>query len=264
MPPPGTQRRLRMKDALGAVQSILVLGGGSDIAQATVDELAKGRLRRAVLAARNPDSLAPAVERARAAGVTEVATVAFDALAPATHDQVIGEVFAAGDIDVVLVAFGVLGDQAELDDDPTAAAELVAVNMGGAVSAILAAAKAMRAQGHGTIVVMSSVAGVRVRKDNAVYGATKAGIDRFALGLGDRLAGTGVEVMVVRPGFVHSKMTAGMDAAPFSTTPEAVAADIARGLGRGSAVVWSPARLQGVFTILRHLPRPLWRIVSNR
>lgn len=264
MPPSGTQRRLSMKDALGAVQSILVLGGGSDIAQATVDELAKGRLRRAVLAARRPESLGPAVERARKAGVTDVSTLAFDALDAASHQAVIDEAFAGGDIDVVLVAFGVLGDQTDLDDDPVAAAELVAVNMGGAVSSISAAAKAMRAQGHGTIVVLSSVAGVRVRKDNAVYGATKRGLDGFALGLGDRLAGTGVEVMVVRPGFVHTKMTEGREVAPFSTTPEAVAADIAQGLAKGSAVVWSPARLAAVFGVLRHLPRPLWRIVSNR
>ena len=144
-----------MKDALGAVQSILALGGGSDIAQATVDELAKGRLRRAVLAARSPGSLGQAVERAHAAGVTDVTTIAFDALDPQSHERVIAEAFAGGDIDVVLVAFGLLGNQADLDDDPAAAAELVAVNMGGAVSAVSAAAKAMKAQGHGTIVVLS-------------------------------------------------------------------------------------------------------------
>lgn len=253
-----------MKDALGAVQSVLVLGGGSDIAIATVKELAKGRCRRVVLAGRRPDELGPQVAEIEAAGVTDVSTVHFDALDPSTHEKSLGEVFAEGDVDVVLVAFGVLGNQDEFDDDPTSAAELIAVNTGGAISAIGTAAKLMRHQGHGNIVVLSSVAGERVRKDNAVYGASKAGLDGYTLGMADRLAGSGVHVMVVRPGFVHSKMTAGMQEAPFATTPEAVATDIAAGIAANRTIVWSPGKLRYVFSVLRHLPRPIWRIVSSR
>jgi decaprenylphospho-beta-D-erythro-pentofuranosid-2-ulose 2-reductase len=106
---------------------------------------------------------------------------------------------------------------------------------------------------------MSSVAGERARKSNYVYGASKAGIDAFAQGLGDRLAGTGVNVMVVRPGFVHTKMTAGMDQAPLSTTPDAVAAEIVKGLARGSHTVWAPPPLRLVMSVLRHVPRPIFR-----
>jgi len=117
---------------------------------------------------------------------------------------------------------------------------------------------------HGSLVVLSSVAGERGRKDNFIYGSTKAGLDTFAQGLGDSLHGTGVHVMVVRPGFVETKMTAGREKAPFSTTPDAVADAIVAGLRKGSEIVWVPAALRFVFSGLRHLPRPVFRRVTQR
>jgi len=254
-----------MRDALGAVQSALVLGGGSDIAAATCIELAKQRLRTVVLAGRDPEALGEVADRLRQAGVTEVDVVAFDADAPDTHQDFIDKVFAEhGDIDVVLLAFGALGDQKQLEGDPSAAARLAATNYVGAVSVSLAAAGHLRRQGHGTLVVMSSVAGERVRADNFVYGSTKAGLDAFTQGLADSLDGSGARAMVVRPGFVRSSMTDGMPDGPMATTPEAVAVDIAAGLRRGSETVWSPARLRPVFAVLRHLPRPIWRKVAAK
>ena len=146
-------------------------------------------------------------------------------------------------------------------DHAVAAAE---VNYVGAVSAGLRLADRVRRQGHGTIVVLSSVAGVRPRSSNFVYGSTKAALDAFAQGLGDALVDAGGRVMVVRPGFVHTRMTAGMEAQPFSTTPEAVAEAIVRGLQRNQEVVWVPPVLRIVFGVMRVLPRPLWRVVSKR
>ena len=95
-------------------------------------------------------------------------------------------------------------------------------------------------------------------------GATKAGLDAFSQGLGDALVGTGVRVVVVRPGFVHTSMTAGMDPAPFSTTPDAVADAIVTGLQKGHEIIWAPGILRVVFSVMRHLPRPVWRRVSAR
>jgi len=97
-----------------------------------------------------------------------------------------------------------------------------------------------------------------------VYGSTKAGLDAFAQGLADALIGTGARVMVVRPGFVHTRMTAGMAAQPFATTPEAVADQIVKGLERGANTVWAPPMVRWVFAVMRHLPRSVWRIVSAR
>ena len=117
-------------------------------------------------------------------------------------------------------------------------------------------------QAHGTLIVLSSVAAERPRRSNFVYGASKAGLDAFAQGLGDALAGTGVDVMVVRPGFVRTKMTAGLKPAPLSTTPDAVAGAIVDGLRRGAHTVWVPPALRSVMSIVRHLPRPLFRRLS--
>ena len=254
-----------MRDALGAVQSVLVLGGTSEIALATVSRLVADRCRTVVLAARAPDALSGAVEELRRAGATTVDTLSFDALDTASHGKVIDAAFDDHpDLDLVLVAFGVLGDQAEFEADPEQAADAFRVNLVGAVTATLHAARQLKQQGHGTIVVLSSVAGERARGANYVYGATKAGLDAFSQGLGDALVGTGVRVVVVRPGFVHTSMTAGMDPAPFATTPEAVAEAIVAGLQKGHAISWAAGILRIVFSFMRHLPRPVWRRVSAR
>ena len=252
-----------MKDALGSVQSLLILGGTSDIALATARRMVADKTRRVVLAARPSERLDAAAEQLRALGA-EVETVAFDAALVEEHEKTLGAVFAGGDVDVVLVAFGVLGDQAADEQDPVAAARVAQTNYVGAVSAGLVCAAALRKQGHGSLVVLSSVAGERARKDNFIYGSTKAGLDTFAQGLGDSLHGSGVHVMVVRPGFVESKMTAGMQKAPFSTTPDAVADAIVAGLRKGSEIIWVPAALRYFFSGLRHLPRPVFRKVAKR
>jgi decaprenylphospho-beta-D-erythro-pentofuranosid-2-ulose 2-reductase len=242
-----------MKDALGAVQSVLVLGGTSEIGVATARALVRGRARTVVLAARDPDALGETADSLIADGAERVERVRFDALDFASHESVIAEAFErVGDIDLAVLAFGVLGSE----DDPVEPAQ---VNFVGAASAMTALADRMKAQGHGTIVLLSSVAGERARKSNYMYGASKAGVDAFAQGLGDSLAGTGVQVMVVRPGFVKTKMTAGLDPVPFSTTADAVAEAIVRGLARGSHTVWEPAVLRGVMSVLRHVPRTIFK-----
>jgi decaprenylphospho-beta-D-erythro-pentofuranosid-2-ulose 2-reductase len=248
-----------MKDALGSVQSVLVLGATSDIGAATVRALVARRARRVLLAARDPEQARPLAAELRALGA-DADVVAFDAHATATHEELAREAFdRIGDIDVVLVAFGVLGADAGLASGPAAIAAVLDTNFVGAASAIVPIARRMVDQGHGTIVVLSSVAGERARRSNFVYGASKAGLDAFAQGLGDALAATGVSVMVVRPGFVHTKMTAGLRPAPLATTPDAVAAAIVRGLARRSEIVWTPALLRVVMAVLCHLPRALFR-----
>ena len=249
-----------MRDALGNVQSVLVLGGGSDIALATVHRLVERRARTVVLAAHHPDRLVDAADALRAAGATTVEVVPFDADATDTHSALVDDLFDRfGDFDVVLVAFGVLGDQAQAEQDVAAALEIARVNYLGTVSVAVPVAHRLRAQGHGTIVALSSVAGERVRRSNFVYGSSKAGMDGFLQGLGDSLVGSGVKVLVVRPGFVRSKMTEGMDEAPLSTTPDAVADAIVTGLARGSETVWVPGTLRYVMMVLRHVPRPIFR-----
>lgn len=246
-----------MENALGEAQTIVLLGGSSDIGRAIVARLVTAATRTVILAGRRPDDLSDG-ELARPG--LEVEKVAFDAADAASHEAFVRQLVERhGDLDVVVVAFGQLADQAELDDDPARAAELVHVNYTGAVSVGLAVAAQFRRQGHGQLVVLSSVAGERVRKANFVYGSSKAGLDGFAQGLGDALVGSGARVLVVRPGFVHSKMTAGAPPAPLATTPDAVAVATVAALRTGKRTVWVPGALRPMFSVLRHLPGPIWR-----
>jgi len=255
-----------MKDALGAVQSILVLGGGSDIGVAIASRLSGPRRATVVLAGRHPQACEAAAQVVRESGAGRVETMAFDACDPDSHDRVIAEAAerAGRDLDVVVLAFGVLGDQAVDAAGGDGAVRLAQTNYVGAVSAGLAASRRLVAQGHGTLIVLSSVAGMRVRAENYIYGSSKAGVDGFAQGLADSLVGTGAGVLIVRPGFVHTKMTEGMAAAPMSTTAEAVALATVKALESGRPVVWVPAQLRFVFAVLRLLPQVVWRRVSQR
>ncbi|HLI24310.1 MAG TPA: decaprenylphospho-beta-D-erythro-pentofuranosid-2-ulose 2-reductase [Acidimicrobiales bacterium] len=249
-----------MKDALGAVQSILVVGGSSDIGVAIARRLAPPRRATVVLAGRRGDALAAAADAVKGAGAGEVRTMPFDAGAPESHEAFVQQVAeTVGDVDVAVLAFGVLGDQQADEQGGPGAVEVATTNYVGTVSVGLALGRLLRRQGHGTLVVLSSVAGERVRRANFIYGSSKAGADGFAQGLGDWLAGSGARVLIVRPGFVTSKMTAGMDPAPLSTTPDKVADAVAEALAAGREVIWVPPALRAVMSVTRHLPRPLFR-----
>lgn len=251
-----------MKDAFGYPQSLLVLGGSSEIALATARRLVDRRTTTVHLAGRPSEARDDSARQLRALGA-EVRTVDFDAEDTASHPAVVDKVFAEGDIDMVLLAFGLLGDQRRHEEDPASAVRVAQVNYTGAVSAGLLCARQLRRQGHGSLVVLSSVAAERARRANFVYGSAKAGLDAFAQGLGDALHGSGVHVMVVRPGFVRTRMTAGLPPAPFATTADAVAQTIEEGLRRRAETVWAPPSLRPVMAALRHLPRPVFRRITR-
>ena len=238
-----------------APRRVLLLGGTSEIGGAILAALKLPPGAEVLLAGRDEQAMA-------AAGKTlgcSVRTLRYDATELATHEAVVADAFAGGDVDLVISAAGVLAGQDELDHDPLRAGMLVETNFTGHVTTLLAAAARLRAQGHGTIVVLSSVAAVRPRKANLVYGAAKAGLDAFARGLADSLHGSGVRVLLVRPGFVTGRMTAGMAPAPLATTPAAVGAAVAAALAGGRDMIWVPPPLVLLAAALRAVPRPLWR-----
>ncbi|SER36668.1 decaprenylphospho-beta-D-erythro-pentofuranosid-2-ulose 2-reductase [Streptomyces sp. yr375] len=256
--PPSSGPRLPHSSAERLPQSLLVLGGTSGIALATARRLIARRTRTVWLAGRPSPALESAAAELRALGA-DVHTVPFDALDPQSHEAVLGKVFAEGDVDLVLLAFGVLGDQATDERDPAAAVRVAQTNYTGAVSAGLIAARSLQTQGHGSLVVLSSVAGERARRSDFIYGSSKAGLDAFTQGLGDALHGTGVHVMVVRPGSVRPRTAAGPARSLLATTPEAVATAVELGLRRRSETVWVPGLLRVVMAALRHAPRAAFR-----
>ena len=254
-----------MENAFGQPQSVVVLGGTSDIAEALVDELVRARARTVVVAGRNPDALNAAAERAAHAGATSTATVLFDAADPSNAEATIQACWDAvdGPVDLVVVAVGYLGDQLVDENDPVAAAHVATVNYTWPVAALAALKTRMQQQGTGRILVITSVAGIRVRRGSYLYGSAKAGLDRHCEGFADAFLGTGVTVQILRPGFVHTKMTEGMKAAPFAVDAQRVARDTVAGLASSSRVLYSPGIMKWLFGILRHLPAGLWRVINE-
>ncbi|SDG98589.1 SDR family NAD(P)-dependent oxidoreductase [Pseudonocardia oroxyli] len=230
--------------------TVLLLGGRSEIGLAVVRRLAGREATRIVLAARGGVEPVPEIPGAA------VESVDFDADDLAAHRPLVE---GTGEIDVAVVAFGILGDQARAEADPAHAVQVVHTDYVAHVQVLTELANHMRARSRGTIVVYSSVAGARVRRANYVYGSAKAGLDGFASGLADALHGTGVRLLLVRPGFVIGRMTEGMSPAPFSSTPDQVADATVAALRGGRDEVWVPRVLQPLFAVARHLPRALWR-----
>ncbi len=247
-----------MIDAVGNPQSLLLLGGTSDIALAIAEKYLAERPLRVVLAARPSPRLDAAAQRLKDKGA-EVATVDFDAKDMASHPAVLDKAFETGDIDVAVVAFGLLGDPEELWQDHAKAVEAATVNYTAAVSVGVALSEKLKKQGHGKIIALSSVAGERVRRSNFVYGSTKAGFDGFYLGLGEALAPHGVHVTVVRSGQVRTKMTEGLKDAPLTVDAEQVAETSVNASRAGKDLVWSPPPFRLVMSALRHVPRPIFR-----
>jgi short-subunit dehydrogenase len=237
---------------------VVIFGGRSEIGLGLATRLASGAV--VVLAARRADTLDGEVAAVRAAGAAEVHVREFDADDLASHAPLVQSILAElGPIGTAVLAFGILGDQARAEKDPGHAAAIVHTDFVAQVSLLTVLANAMRSAVAGSIVVFSSVAGVRVRRANYVYGSAKAGLDGFSSGLADALHGSGVHLLVVRPGFVIGRMTRGMTPAPLSSTPDQVAAATVRALARRRRTVWVPWALRPMFVGLRLLPPFVWR-----
>lgn len=258
-----------MRDGVGRRRRVVLLGGTSDIGLAIVDRLVRGRgVRDVVLAGRDAAALEVSAEPLRALGA-QVTTAPLSATAtgPAVAEQV--HATLASRTDVVVHAVGVLPHDDRDGGDPALTTDVFAVNTTGSGVMLLAAARALQEQGHGTLVALSSVAAVRARPDNLVYGAAKAGYDALACGLADQLRGSGARVLVVRPGFVHSRMTATHDVAPLARHPADVATAVDRALDRRDGptarrIVWVPPAMAVVAVGIRAVPGPVLAAVARR
>ena len=243
---------------------VLLIGGTSEIGLAIVRRLAGqrpgGRPVEPHLIGRDLNRIEDELARLDAAGCHGGSALVLDADDVEHHRSVLDDLFArVGGFDVVILAVGVLGGQEALDTPADEALEVMRVNFVGCGSLVLATLDCMRRAGTGTLIVISSVAAERPRATNALYGAAKAGLDALAQGLADSLAGSGLRVLVVRPGFVTTRMTASLTPAPFATTPEAVADATVAALSSSAHTIWVPGVLRPLFAVLRHLPRPLYR-----
>ena len=237
---------------------VVIFGGRSEIGIELATRLARDAT--VVLAARGADRLAAEAATVTAAGATAVHLVEFDADDLASHGPLVASLLAQhGRIGTAVLAFGILGDQARAEVDPSHAAAIVHTDYTAQVSLLTVLAATMRSAGRGSLVVFSSVAGARPRRANYVYGSAKSGLDAFSRGLADALHGSGVHLLLVRPGFVIGRMTEGMPPAPLSSTPAQVADAAALALAKGRNEIWVPRALGALVVGLRLLPRAVWR-----
>lgn len=249
-----------MMNAVGVPQSVLVLGGSSEIGLAIAAEYLKQGPMRIVLATVPGDPAADAaVEQMKQAGASTVEQIDFDALAPDTHREVIDKAFAGGDIDIAVVAFGMQADDEKVWQDHKLAVTEAEINYTAAVSVGVLLGEKLRAQGHGQIIAMSSVAGERVRRSNFLYGSTKAGLDGFYLGLGEALRPEGIGVLVIRPGQVRTRLSAHVAEAPLTVNKEDVAVAAVNAVAKGRDIIWVPTPFRFIMMVLRHIPRPIFR-----
>lgn len=255
-----------MENNFGQPQSVIVLGGSSDIARALNKRLCAARTHTIVLCGRNQELLDVSADEAKDYGARTTDTVLFDAENVNDATRVVTEAFekVSGTVDLVIVAVGLLGDQFANENDAAAAARVALVNFAWPVAALAEVRRRLVDQGFGRILVMSSVAAIRVRRNAYLYGGAKAGLDRLCEGMADSLDGTGVTLQLLRPGVVRTRMTEGQSPVPFTTGPDEVAGYVMKGLETNDRVIWSPPVLRYVFAVLRHLPRPIWRKVTDR
>ncbi len=246
-----------------AEPTILLLGGRSEIGLAIVAALLEREPAHVVLAQR--PSAKPVAELE---GALSVEVLDFDAEALDTHEALVDGVFGGRRVATAVVAFGILGDQTRAWRDVAAAQLLMTVNATAAVGVGVALANAFARQSAGgaepgTIIAVSSVAGVRVRRSNFVYGASKGAMDAFYLNLGCSVGPLGPRVVVVRPGAVATRMIDGKDPVALTVSPPQVAASVLRALsaapsGDSARLVHVPAVFGPMMAMTHLVPRRLW------
>ncbi|MDR1388002.1 MAG: decaprenylphospho-beta-D-erythro-pentofuranosid-2-ulose 2-reductase [Propionibacteriaceae bacterium] len=238
---------------------IALFGATSGIGLAIVAEYLARTPARVILVGRDQPSRAEAAQDLSRRGAREVTTVDFDALDFDAHPAVLERVFADGEVDLAIIAFGQLGDVDRLWRDQPRLVDFIGVNLTGAASVGALLVDRLLPQGHGQLIVLASVAGEVVRPSNFVYGSTKAGLDAFFKHLGTVLKPTGLTITVARPGRVKTKMIAPLAPAPLTITPARAAADIVAAARAGRPVVWTPGAFRWIMLVLKHLPWSIQR-----
>lgn len=237
--------------------SVLILGATSDIARAIARRFAE-RGAAMQLAGRDLDTLEREAADLRHRYEVTVTVHRVDILDPATHASLLDGLEPLPD--VAVCAVGSMGDQGENQRDPAKAARVIATNLTGPAQVLGELANRFEVRGSGTIVGISSVAGDRGRAKNYIYGAAKAGFTAFLSGLRNRLSNAGVQVVTVKPGFVRTRMTAGLDLpGPLTAEPDTVALEVLRAVDRGRDVVYTLPVWRMVMLVIRAIPEQIFK-----
>ena len=241
------------------MKNILIVGAASAIAEqyARLEAAAGSAL---LLAGRSPPRLDAIAADLQVRGAGQVFTFALDVDELDRHEALLEAAWSRlGGVDVVLLAHGTLPDNAACAADPALAVREFNTNGASTIALMAAAARRLAVQGHGTLAVISSVAGDRGRASNYLYGSAKAAVSAYASGLRQHLRGQGVNVLTIKPGFVDTPMTRAFRKGPLWASPQAVARGIARAIGRRRAVAYLPGFWWGIMRVITHIPEPVFR-----
>lgn len=236
-------------------QRIVIVGATSSIAEHCARLWVLDRQAELVLVARDAVRAERIAADLRVRGRDSIVhVIAGGFVEPAEIESTVAAAWGDG-VDTVLIAHGMLPDQQACERSLDACNTALTVN---AISPVLCAeafAMRMAQQGHGTLAVIGSVAGDRGRKSNYVYGAAKGLVERYLQGLRHRFAGSGVKIVLIKPGPTDTPMTAHLKSANVKLAPvEQVAQKIVMAIERGQAVAYTPSKWGLIMFIIRHLP----------
>lgn len=249
-----------MIDGLGRPQHVLIVGGTSEIGLAICSELAKWNSSIEItLTGRSTEDLQSAAKSLRSdVALHDIKLARIELENADASIATIESLWQQTDYDLVLLTAGVLPESEVANADPRVAISAAMVNFVGQLAIGTFALQRFDRRGSGYLVVISSVAVERIRPDNYVYGSTKAGLDSWALGSAHARKDSPVRILVVRPGMVRTRMSAGLPERPLTTDAVDVARVVMKYLRRGPIVVWSPRVLRHVMRVLRLLPTPIF------
>jgi len=237
-----------------ANKRIIILGVASAIAEATA-RIWAAQGARLFIVARDKGRLDTIAADLKTRGAVEVTAVAIDCAKANTALELDAMVKALGGLDVLLLAYGTLGEQKRLEADPEAVRDLIQTNFTSAVAWCLSASAVLERQRSGTLVVIGSVAGDRGRRSNFIYGACKGGLARLVEGIAHKLAPIGARAVIIKPGFIDTPMTAAFEKKGLLwAKPDVVAGLIVKAAERGGPVVYAPAFWRWIMLVIHHLP----------
>ncbi len=236
---------------------LLVLGARSDIARATARLFAKQGFAL-YLAGRDLPELEKDAADLSLRFEIPARAIGFDALDLDSHQDIYDGLDPRPE--GVLCAVGYLGDQKKAQHDPAEARRILETNLNGPVSMLNIVARDLERRGRGFVIGISSVAGDRGRASNQFYGCAKAGFSAYLSGLRNRLAPAGVRVLTVKPGFVKTAMTEGMDLPPLlCATPEQAARDILRAWRKGKDVAYTRWFWKWIMKLIVGIPERIFK-----
>lgn len=243
-------------------QHILVVGATSAIAEAAL-RLWAARGCTLYLLARDAARVDAIAADLRVRGASAVHSGPLDVTDFAAHEHAIGLAWTTlGRVDAALIAHGTLPAQARCEADGNYALHEFAVNGTATIALAGLIARKLEEQGHGTLAVISSVAGDRGRASNYLYGSAKAAVSTYLSGLRQRLHGRGVGVVTIKPGFVDTPMTAAFTKGPLWASPEHVARGIVRAIDKRRAVVYLPWFWRGIMAVIRCVPESVFQRIK--